>query len=172
MMIKASALADLLQLTLGDGVDSAMLLSSTGTLLSAVSAQQGPGFAETQTCRMFVALVANMWRSYSSTLGGMPVEPGTVADSSMSGSSTGNNSENGGVGASTDLEVVVLEPEQGKLCCVSVGKRHVLILYATSSSAVEIGMMKVKAGRVMGDLLGAMCLSSFSSSSANNSPSR
>jgi hypothetical protein len=167
LMIRASALVEKLRSTLGDGVDSALLLSgspaSAGALLAAVSATRPADFARSQECHMLVALVANIWRSYSSTLHGMPADPTMMmmmftpqqaAGLAASGSGFGG----AGGGGTTELEAMVLDLDTGRICCAALGGRHVLVLHSSSPALAEIGMMKVKAANATPDLLEALRL--------------
>lgn len=73
VMVKASVLSDKLRNVVGEGVDSALLLTTSGAILSTASSRVD--FARSQECKMLAALVANIWRTYAHSSHGAPCEP-------------------------------------------------------------------------------------------------
>ena len=147
VMVKASSLATSLRRAIGDGVESALLLTTSGALMCTASNRVAFDFARSQECRKQTAIVANLWRTYAQSANGMPCDTAPTPHGDASG---------GGAAANQDLELVLAELETHRLCCVGLGGRAVLALFATP--ATELGMLKLKAASLQAELFDGLRL--------------
>jgi predicted regulator of Ras-like GTPase activity (Roadblock/LC7/MglB family) len=171
VMVKASVLAEKLNSAIGDGVDCALLMTTAGALLTTASAKTG--FARSQECRMLAALVANIWRVYAQSSGGAPSDAPAAApaDGSWSGARGAGGANGAGAAAAaanSDLELVLAELETHRLCCVGLGGRAVLALFATSGT--ELGLLKLKAASLQGELYEGLRLALRGDTSTSSRP--
>jgi hypothetical protein len=141
VLLKAGLLAEKLQNSVGDGVDIVLLLSTSGALLS--TASNRTEFARSQECRMLAALTANLWRNYASQCSVLNAQSGNKG-------AGGAPSPAPAAAGATELDFILAELETNKLCVFGMGGRAVLALYAQSS--VELGLLKLKAASLQGEL--------------------
>jgi hypothetical protein len=168
VMVKSSVLHDKLRHAIGEGVDIAMILTTSGSLLCATSGR-GTNFGHSQECRMLAALVANVWRTYASVQKGASrsSQPAPASSSSQPAGAAAaaasssqikeratapslENSEN------SELDFVIAELETNKLCAFGMGGRAVLALFASNST--ELGLLKLKAASLQGELFSGISL--------------